>query len=276
MRPLPNQGVQTDLIYDVGFHNGEDAAFYLRKGFRVVGIEGHPALIERGQSRYSQEISAGKLILVKCLVGIECGEVLFYESDNSAWGTVNRDWVSRNERMGVTSRALLKMPSVSLSSIIEEHGVPYFAKIDIEGADLEALSSLRRLSHRPKYVSIESSKSSFSDLRHEFDTFESLGYTQFKVVPQRWVSRQRLRPPAREGLYVDYRFSTGSSGAFGEEAPGKWLTREEALDRYRRIFLQYALTGDDPLIRNRYLRRALAFAGFRGNWYDTHGKRAVD
>ena len=27
-----------DLIYDVGFQHGEDTAFYLKKGFRVVAF----------------------------------------------------------------------------------------------------------------------------------------------------------------------------------------------------------------------------------------------
>ena len=32
----------SDLIYDVGFHQGEDTAYYLKKGFRVVAFEAHP------------------------------------------------------------------------------------------------------------------------------------------------------------------------------------------------------------------------------------------
>ena len=36
-----------DLIFDVGLHHGDDAAYYLSKGFRVVGIEANPQLAER-------------------------------------------------------------------------------------------------------------------------------------------------------------------------------------------------------------------------------------
>jgi hypothetical protein len=31
------------LIYDVGMNNGDDTAYYLRRGFRVVAIEPNPA-----------------------------------------------------------------------------------------------------------------------------------------------------------------------------------------------------------------------------------------
>ena len=29
---------QDDLIYDIGAHKGDDAAFYLAKGFRVISV----------------------------------------------------------------------------------------------------------------------------------------------------------------------------------------------------------------------------------------------
>jgi len=35
-----------DLIYDVGLHKGEDAEFYLRKGFRVVAFEADSDLVD--------------------------------------------------------------------------------------------------------------------------------------------------------------------------------------------------------------------------------------
>ena len=35
-----------DLIYDIGQHTGEDTAFYLGKGFRVVAVEANPTLAE--------------------------------------------------------------------------------------------------------------------------------------------------------------------------------------------------------------------------------------
>ena len=53
--PLDSQEVgshmakHADLIYDVGFHHGEDTAYYLKKGFRVVAFEAHPRLAEKGR-----------------------------------------------------------------------------------------------------------------------------------------------------------------------------------------------------------------------------------
>jgi len=36
-----------DLIFDIGANNGDDTAFYLKKGFRVVAIEADPALAQK-------------------------------------------------------------------------------------------------------------------------------------------------------------------------------------------------------------------------------------
>jgi len=88
------------------------------------------------------------------------------------------------------------------------------------------------------------------------------------------VPKQRLPKPAREGEYVDHEFVEGSSGAFGEEAPGKWMSASDAIEAYRPIFLRYALTGDDPFLRNRLLKKILRRIGFRASWYDTHAKLA--
>ena len=84
-------------------------------------------------------------------------------------------------------------------SLIERFGVPYYMKVDIEGADLLCLQGLARAHSRPKYVSIESDKRRWSRLRQEFSLLRELGYDRFKIVQQREVMQQRCPQPAREG-----------------------------------------------------------------------------
>jgi FkbM family methyltransferase len=43
------------LIYDVGMHNGDDTAYYLRRGFRVIAIEPNPALVATAAERFRRE-----------------------------------------------------------------------------------------------------------------------------------------------------------------------------------------------------------------------------
>jgi hypothetical protein len=106
--------------------------------------------------------------------------------------------------------------------------------------------------------------------RREFALLTELGYRRFKVVPQLKVCTQRPPKPAREGQYVPHEFVFGASGLFGEEAPGRWLTKRQALARYRLIFLRYKLWDDDRGILRHRRSGGLLQGKFRAGWYDTH------
>ena len=54
---------QDDLIYDIGAHKGDDAAFYLAKGFRVISVEAHPTHASVIRRRFSSEIEDGRPVL---------------------------------------------------------------------------------------------------------------------------------------------------------------------------------------------------------------------
>jgi len=54
-----------DLIYDVGFHHGEDTAYYLKKGFRVVAFEANPRLAEKGRAMFADAARDGRFTMVE-------------------------------------------------------------------------------------------------------------------------------------------------------------------------------------------------------------------
>jgi hypothetical protein len=54
------------LIFDLGVNDGSDTDFYLKKGFRVVGVEANPLVCEGAAKRFSQAIEAKRLTLAKC------------------------------------------------------------------------------------------------------------------------------------------------------------------------------------------------------------------
>jgi FkbM family methyltransferase len=265
--------LDANLIFDVGAHCGEDTEFYLKKGFRVIGVEANYMLYEELLQKFKTFIANGRLILVNKAISRAAGKVKFYINTRAtAWGTLDTDWVERNRRKGAESREV-EVAAVTMADLFREFGVPYYVKIDIEGYDIIALESFAEISERPRYVSIESDKVSFRGIRREIALLSSLGFNQFNIVSQRSVTRQRLPQPPKEGIYVEHRFKKGSSGLFGTELPGPWLNAEEAIEAYRPIFLRYALTGDDPYVAQRWLRRILRGVGFGADYYDTHARR---
>jgi FkbM family methyltransferase len=264
-----------DTVFDMGFHKGEDTDFYLAKGYRVVSLEADPKLHAAGCERFADAIAQGRLTIVnKALVAPSYvgGEITFYQSTISVWGTVDPLWAERNTRLGASSVAIT-VKTTTMPQLLAEFGVPFFVKLDIEGMDLVGLEGLAGASARPAYVSIESEKDSFKALRKEFMVLRDLGYDRFKIVPQSKVPGQQRPRPAKHGGDIDYTFPEGASGLFGEEAPGAWMSAEAAIEAYKDIFFRYALVGDDP-IAPRWARSLAWRLGWRADWYDTHAKLA--
>jgi FkbM family methyltransferase len=225
--------VNAKLIYDVGAHLGEDTDFYLKKGFKVVAIEANPVLAEKLRERFRSNLAGGSFVVVNAAIAENAGEAGLYVNQSlSVWGTIRPEWAERNASLGSPSK-LITVKAISFPEVLSEHGVPYYLKIDIEGADVLCLQGLIKNPDRPKFVSIESEKRSWQALLYEFELFERLGYSRFKIVDQEHIDRQKPPNPAAEGRYVEHTFESGSSGLFGKELPGKWLTRRQAIRRYR-------------------------------------------
>jgi FkbM family methyltransferase len=262
----------SDLIVDVGAHKGEDSDFYLKLGFRVVAIEANPSLCDRLRVRFSQEIRYGRYTLIDKAIGEAPGEVTFYENKKlSIWGTTNPDWAKRNKGLGAGSNEI-RVKSIPFSEVIEQFGCPYYLKIDVEGADMLCVRALMGTSCRPKYISIESTKTSWLGLLQEFAALESLGYFRFKVVDQRRHKNGEFK--GRNGQFVSHAFEKGASGPFGDNLDGPWLTKKQAIRRYVPIFILYKTIGDNTLLskilsRIPGLRQVLQAV----SWFDTHAMR---
>ena len=266
-----------DLIYDVGFHKGEDTEFYLKKGFRVVAIEANPTLYFAGIERFKKEVDAGRLTLLNVAIADTDGPIRFFVNPRvTEWGTISPDFAARNRRLGADSEDIT-VQGLRFDRILRQFGVPYYLKIDIEGADVLCLEGLLSVSACPPHLSLESNKTSWAALVAEFARLRALGYRRFKVVSQEGVRHQRCPEPAREGRHVQHSFVRGASGAFGEEAPGDWLSERQAIARYRRVFLQYRLFGDSGWFTERTLRRPVLWRLIKylpkSDWYDTHAAR---
>ncbi len=182
----------------------------------------------------------------------------------------------------------MKIPCITTQQIIEEHGKPFFMKVDIEGADIQTLHSITPAT-APAYVSLE-----LNCTDPILERLIELGYSAFKFVNGdtyrptppifrhqigwrlfRKIGRlapfvrdgmsrlpQRLRPKSEydpPGKYspTGYPFGSYSSGPFGEQAAGSWLSSVTALRWFR------VLKNDS--------RRAGAENSF---WWDVHARHA--
>jgi FkbM family methyltransferase len=255
--------VNADLIYDVGLFDGEDTAFYLFRGYRVVAVDANPLMIEAARSRFAKEVSAKRLTLVNAGVGQGRGEATFWVSDKGEWSSFDRAIASRD----ATGHRPVAVPVVPFSGLLEEHGIPQYLKIDIEGADRLCVEALKG-KKLPKYISVEAECVGDTDVLSDeqaivmLELLRDAGYRRFKLVNQTdWLPvrskvslfRYRLVTGSVHGRlrflrlsrvaakYTDpariaslgFPFSVGSStGPWGNDIPGGWMTFQQAKSVY--------------------------------------------
>lgn len=265
----------TDLIFDVGAHKGEDSDFYFKLGYRVVAIEANPALADHLKERFSKEIGDGSFVLINKAIADTEGTISFFvNKKKSVWGTADPEWARRNKALNAESEEI-KVESIRFSDIIATYGCPHYLKIDIEGADMRCVNALKNMAYRPKYISLESTMTSWSDLLNEFNTLESLGYIKFKLVNQKKHPDGNFRN--RNGELISHTFEEGASGPFGDSLDGVWLTKRQAIRAYVPIFIQYKTIGVHSLpskvIKRTPVLRLLRRAFNYDSWYDTHAMR---
>ena len=142
------------LIFDLGFHKGEDTHYYLASGHNVVAVEADPTLYKKGLEQFRDAIASGQLRLIHSAVLGACRnirEISFYpHPTNSEWGTTDFRWKQRNEKtFGMPHDKEICVPVVTLPGLVEKYGSPFYLKIDIEGADEEVLEDLSYLELKP-------------------------------------------------------------------------------------------------------------------------------
>jgi len=211
------------LIMDIGMNNGRDSLFYLRKGFRVVAVEANPLLVDKARKQLADYIATGQLVIEPVGLGEKEGMVPFYVNlDNDHWSSFVKDWGTRDG----THYKQIEVACMQPGALFQKYGIPYYLKIDIEGSDIDVVRALSDFTQRPRYISIEENQTSY------FAELWSVGCRAFKLVDQNKLAQVKCPKPALEGRYVEALFDGTTSGPFGDEAPGDWLTLDHALEKY--------------------------------------------
>lgn len=166
--------MESNLIYDVGVNNGDDTAYYLSKGYRVIGIEADPELCDRLHDRFRNEVLSGDVVLLNFGIAEDTGEQTFWINDE------NRELSSFDPAFATRFGGECRPVTVAcerFADLLSQYGVPFYLKIDIEGADQLCLRDLDK-SDLPNYVSTEA-----HSLVPLFQLFD-LGYKDFKCLNQ--------------------------------------------------------------------------------------------
>jgi FkbM family methyltransferase len=281
-----------DLVFDVGMNNGDDTAYYLYRGFRVVAVEADPVLATQATRRFEREVRDRRLTIVNVGITETPGIFPFWICETrSVWNSFDRAIAAREDR----PHHAIDIPCRPFRSILEEYGVPFYLKLDIEGNEGPCLDDLTA-ADLPEYLSVETTPI----ITGQLDRLRNLGYTGFKCINQanllpleipaskeerfhdrirhflstrsfpvrvarklgaaRWL-RARLEQ-SRKGN--GWSFPYGSSGPFGEDTPGRWQDYSELVETLARF--EDLKSQEKP---------SLYWSGPKNQyWMDIHARRA--
>ena len=214
------------MIFDFGMYNGDDTAYYLERGFRVVAVEANIELCDKCCIRFEKQISRGDLSIVNKAIWERDGEVIdFYISSlNDEWSTIH----SNHYQVGENPKKV-SVETITLGTLISRFGMPHYIKCDIESADIIFCRQLFKEEVKPDFVSAEATSLEILGL------LVASGYDNFQLINNAKVRRFASRKHFRNSDYGDASATiTGHcSGEFGFDLDSnKWLTFEEAAYRW--------------------------------------------
>jgi FkbM family methyltransferase len=193
--PLLSKGA---LVFDIGANVGTMTAIFASLGAKVVAIEPNPDCarhIELTTSRDAVEV-------LQAAVGARNGLAELEVSDRKdKMSSLSTQWceaVSKGNRdyEGIWNRKLT-VPTITLDSLAEHYGVPFYIKIDVEGYEEQVLRALRRC---PPLLSFEFNRMFLEPALRALDNriFDEAFFNFTLVDPvkfelENWVDRDELK-----------------------------------------------------------------------------------
>jgi FkbM family methyltransferase len=213
LRALYRQFVRPgDLVFDVGAHLGNRTRAFAALGCRVIAVEPQPH-VARMLRRLVGRLPDVRVI--ECAVAQAPGRATLAISERTPTvSTLAGGWRQERARepdfASVSWDHSFDVAATTLDALIAEHGRPAFIKIDIEGAELEALQGL---SQAVPSVSFEFLPRAMGAAEACCERLASLGQYRFnwsiaessRLAAPAWleapalVSALRASPPTRHG-----------------------------------------------------------------------------
>ena len=175
------EGCETGFFVDVGAHHPSrfsNTKYFYLKGWSGVNIDCSPSFKKNFEAHRTRDVN------VAIAVGKATGEVQYFQFDESAVNSTSPDFVEKLGGTGFFPRSNAKINQDTLANILNKfasYKAIDFMDIDVEGSDLDVLTSNDWERFRPKIIVVEIGCESIVDV---FDnpTYIYLKEKKYKLI----------------------------------------------------------------------------------------------
>ncbi len=180
------------LVFDIGANIGAKTELFRKLGHKVIALEPQDYCYQILKQKFSLD---NQVIALKKGVGSEKGELeLNVSSVYRGFSSFIPDWQKGTKYY--TSDKKEKAEITTLDNLIDEYGLPFYCKIDVEGYELEVLNGLK---YKIPYLNFEYHGDNFDSTIKCLDKLEIIGYKSFNYVIyegnfalNKWVDKKLL------------------------------------------------------------------------------------
>ncbi|MGR3513032.1 MAG: FkbM family methyltransferase [Paracoccaceae bacterium] len=169
---------ESGLAFDIGAHVGDRTDSFLRLGARVVALEPQPRVFRALRLIHGR---CDRATLMRAAAGAERGVLeLHVNTANPTVTTASSEFITAAQDavgwQGQVWDDRIEVPVTTLDTLIADHGMPDFIKIDVEGHELAVLQGL---THAVPAVSFEFTTIQRDVALHCLDRLAALGRYHF-------------------------------------------------------------------------------------------------
>jgi FkbM family methyltransferase len=200
-----------DLVFDVGANEGNRVQVFLDLKANIVAVEPQPNCIEILKQKFDN-----KIIIEQVGLSNESGELEMFIANDSTISSFSSEFIDKTSSGRFSNYSWeqkIKVPVVTMDSLIEKYGIPKFCKIDVEGFEINVLKGLN---HQIPFLSFEYCVPEMQEKMHEcivqLHKISPLGKFNYSVEESMklelsdWVSFEDFLSISKSDLFISSLF----------------------------------------------------------------------